>query len=181
MSPGGLPPGITPDNVLWQQNPRNRRIAEVLGTVRLVERAGQGFDLIYRECIRQSKPLPGPSRTDDSLRLAHPCTGRSRTPSSCASSRRSARERLADLQHRRFPGGRSPSTERSRSPHPSKPRVRAPARIRAIIERLGRGRGTRHAPLPALLPPPRQAGRLHAQARARSRDQQSAAGQHMTD
>jgi ATP-dependent DNA helicase RecG len=65
VSPGGFPPGITPDNVLWQQNPRNRRIAEVLGKCGLVERAGQGFDLIYRECIRQSKPLPDLSRTDE--------------------------------------------------------------------------------------------------------------------
>ena len=64
VSPGGFPPGITPDNVLWQQNPRNRRIAEVLSKCGLVERAGQGFDLIFRECIRQSKPLPDFSRTD---------------------------------------------------------------------------------------------------------------------
>ena len=64
VSPGGFPPGIGPENILWQQNPRNRRIAEVLAKCGLVERAGQGFDLIYRECIRQSKPLPDFSRTD---------------------------------------------------------------------------------------------------------------------
>lgn len=58
VSPGGLPTGITPENILWRQNPRNRRIAEVLARCGLVERAGQGFDLIYRECIRQSKPPP---------------------------------------------------------------------------------------------------------------------------
>ena len=28
VSPGGFPPGITPDNILDQQLPRNRRIAE---------------------------------------------------------------------------------------------------------------------------------------------------------
>jgi ATP-dependent DNA helicase RecG len=64
VSPGGFPLGITPENILWQQNPRNRRIAEVLSKCGLVERAGQGFDLIFRECIRQSKPLPDFSRTD---------------------------------------------------------------------------------------------------------------------
>ncbi len=64
VSPGGFPPGITPANVLWQQNPRNRRLAEVLGKCGLVERAGQGFDFIFRECIRQSKPLPDLSRSD---------------------------------------------------------------------------------------------------------------------
>jgi len=64
VSPGGLPSGITPENILWQQNPRNCRIAEVLARCGLVERAGQGFDLIYGECIRHGKPLPDFSRTD---------------------------------------------------------------------------------------------------------------------
>jgi ATP-dependent DNA helicase RecG len=64
VSPGGFPPGITPENILRQQNPRNRRIAEVLAKCGLVERAGQGFDLIFRESIRQSKPLPNFSHTD---------------------------------------------------------------------------------------------------------------------
>ena len=65
FSPGGFPAGITPENILRQQNPRNRRIAEVLGKCGLVERAGQGFDLIFRECIQDSKPLPDFSHTDD--------------------------------------------------------------------------------------------------------------------
>ena len=30
VSPGGFPPGITPENVLDQQNPRNRRLSEAL-------------------------------------------------------------------------------------------------------------------------------------------------------
>ena len=64
VSPGGFPSGITPENILRQQNPRNRRIAEVLAKCGLVERAGQGFDLIFRECIRQSKSLPDFSHTD---------------------------------------------------------------------------------------------------------------------
>ena len=64
VSPGGFPAGITPENILRQQNPRNRRIAEVLGKCGLVERAGQGFDRIFRECIQQSKPLPDFSHTD---------------------------------------------------------------------------------------------------------------------
>ncbi|MEO7703548.1 MAG: ATP-binding protein [Thermoflexales bacterium] len=66
VSPGGFPPGISEQNLLWEQNPRNRRIAEVLGKCGLVERAGQGFDLIYRSSIQQSKPLPDFSRTSES-------------------------------------------------------------------------------------------------------------------
>ena len=64
VSPGGFPSGINPENILHQQNPRNRRIAEVLAKCGLVERAGQGFDLIFRESIRESKPLPDFSHTD---------------------------------------------------------------------------------------------------------------------
>src|SRR5262249_27966034 len=49
-SPGGFPPGITTENVLWKQNPRNRRIAEAVAKCGLVERSGQGMNLMYEEC-----------------------------------------------------------------------------------------------------------------------------------
>jgi ATP-dependent DNA helicase RecG len=58
VSPGGFPTGITPDNILEKQNPRNRRIAEALSKCGLVERSGQGFDRIIGDAIRQGKPLP---------------------------------------------------------------------------------------------------------------------------
>ena len=63
-SPGGLPLGITLDNILDRQNPRNRRVAEILTRCGLVERSGQGMNLIYEELIKQSKPDPDFSRTD---------------------------------------------------------------------------------------------------------------------
>jgi ATP-dependent DNA helicase RecG len=63
-SPGGLPVGITLDNILDRQNPRNRRVAEILTRCGLVERSGQGMNLIYEELIKQSKPAPDFSRTD---------------------------------------------------------------------------------------------------------------------
>ncbi len=65
VSPGGLPPGITPENILWRQMPRNRRIAEVLSKCGLVERSGQGARRMFEECIRESKPLPDFTGTDD--------------------------------------------------------------------------------------------------------------------
>lgn len=64
-SPGGFPPGITPKNMLWKQQPRNRRVAEVFAKCGLVERAGQGADRIFEESIRQAKPLPDFSHTDE--------------------------------------------------------------------------------------------------------------------
>lgn len=63
-SPGGLPVGITLENILDRQNPRNRRIAEALTRCGLVERSGQGMNLIYEELIKQSKPAPEFARTD---------------------------------------------------------------------------------------------------------------------
>ena len=58
VSPGGFPAGITPDNIVDQQNPRNRRLAEALNKCGMVERSGQGLDLMVETAVRQSKPLP---------------------------------------------------------------------------------------------------------------------------
>lgn len=58
VSPGGLPPGITPENILDQQNPRNRRLAEALAKCGLIERSGQGMNLMFESAIRQGKALP---------------------------------------------------------------------------------------------------------------------------
>jgi ATP-dependent DNA helicase RecG len=63
-SPGGFPPGITPENILDQQSPRNRRLAEAFARCGLIERSGQGMNRIYEETIRQSKPLPDFAGTD---------------------------------------------------------------------------------------------------------------------
>ncbi len=64
MSPGGFPTGVTPENILDRQKPRNRRLAEALKRCGLVERSGQGADLMFRACIEKAKPLPDFSRSD---------------------------------------------------------------------------------------------------------------------
>ncbi len=64
VSPGGLPEGITLENIIDRQNPRNRRIAEAFERCNLVERSGQGMNLIYERLIEQSKSLPDFSNTD---------------------------------------------------------------------------------------------------------------------
>lgn len=58
VSPGGLPPGVTPDNILSQQHPRNRRLAEAMNRIGLVERAGQGVNLMFERSLQQGKQLP---------------------------------------------------------------------------------------------------------------------------
>lgn len=65
VSAGGFPQGITTTNIIDRQLPRNRRIAEALARCGLVERAGQGADRIFEACIREGKALPDFSETDD--------------------------------------------------------------------------------------------------------------------
>jgi len=65
VSPGGFPPGITPDNILWKQAPRNRRLAEAFSKCGLVERSGQGINRMFEECVKESKPNPDFAGTDD--------------------------------------------------------------------------------------------------------------------
>lgn len=140
VSPGGFPPGIAPENILRQQHPRNRRIAEVLGKCGLVERAGQGFDLIFRECIRQSKSLPDFSHTHaHSVWLT--LHGEIQDPEFLRFLEEIGQERMAafstddflviDLVHREQP---VPSALKSRVDH---------LLDQGLIERLGRGRGVR--------------------------------------
>jgi ATP-dependent DNA helicase RecG len=65
ISPGGFPPGVTTENILWKQMPRNRRIAEAFAKCGLVERSGQGANRMFEQSIKQSKPLPDFAGTDN--------------------------------------------------------------------------------------------------------------------
>lgn len=66
-SPGGFPNGITLENILDRQLPRNRRIAEILALCGLVERSGQGMNLIYELNIKEAKQLPDFTGTDENF------------------------------------------------------------------------------------------------------------------
>jgi len=57
-SPGGFPKGITVDNILDKHAPRNRLIADVFQLCGIVERAGQGMNLIFEMAVKEAKPLP---------------------------------------------------------------------------------------------------------------------------
>ena len=64
VSPGGWPPGVTTETLIYRQKARNRRLAEALSRCGLVERAGQGYDEIYTLCVKEAKPLPDFTHTD---------------------------------------------------------------------------------------------------------------------
>ncbi len=63
-NPGGFPIGVNEQNILDRQSPRNRRISEVFAKCGLVERAGQGMNLMYELSIRESKQIPSFAGTD---------------------------------------------------------------------------------------------------------------------
>ncbi len=63
-SPGGFPLGINEQNILDRQLPRNRRIADIFAKCGLVERSGQGMNLMFELSIQESKPTPDFTNTD---------------------------------------------------------------------------------------------------------------------
>jgi ATP-dependent DNA helicase RecG len=58
VSPGGFPPDVTPENVLFRQSPRNRRLAEAMARCGLVERSGQGADRMFQAALQEGKLPP---------------------------------------------------------------------------------------------------------------------------
>jgi ATP-dependent DNA helicase RecG len=65
VSPGGLPAGVTLENMLRKQSPRNRRVAEACARCGLVERSGQGVDRMIEESLREGKRIPEFTGTDN--------------------------------------------------------------------------------------------------------------------
>ena len=141
VSPGGLPAGITTSNILEQQNPRNRRLAEALARCGLIERSGQGMNLMFERAIRQGKALPsfeGTSAHEVRLTLA----GAVRAPGFVRFMERLGEETLRsfstydflalDCLHRE-----QPLTDLLRARLPGLVAVGA-------VESVGRGRGTRY-------------------------------------
>lgn len=140
-SPGGLPPGITPENIIDEQNPRNRRLAEALGRCGLIERSGQGMNLMFERAIRQSKALPDLSGTaPHTVRLT--LRGQVTNPSFLAFLERVGEETLASFDTRdllvldRLQRGEVVPNELSE---------RLPRLVQlGVVESVGRGRGTQY-------------------------------------
>ena len=65
ISPGGFPAGIDAENFLWRHNPRNRRLADTFERTGLAERSGQGLNLMFEQCIKEGKPIPDFTGTDE--------------------------------------------------------------------------------------------------------------------
>jgi ATP-dependent DNA helicase RecG len=141
VSPGGLPPGITTENMLWRQDPRNRRIADVLERCGLVDRSDQGVRRMLESCIRESKPRPDYSQTDEH-QVGVLLRGSIRNPLFVRFLERVGEETLRTFSTRDFmvldladqgdklPPDLSSSAQRLRD--------------MGVVESVGRGRGTRY-------------------------------------
>ena len=57
-NPGGLPLGITKDNILHERHRRNPHLIQTLSHLKLMEGEGSGYDLVYEKLARDAKPLP---------------------------------------------------------------------------------------------------------------------------
>jgi ATP-dependent DNA helicase RecG len=57
-SPGGLPFGITKQNILHERHRRNPHLIQMLSDLKLMEGEGSGYDLIFEKLSRDAKPLP---------------------------------------------------------------------------------------------------------------------------
>lgn len=66
VNPGRLPLGVTPQNILHQSVRRNNELARLFHDLKLMEREGSGYDLLYEVLLSQGRPLPrleeGPDR-----------------------------------------------------------------------------------------------------------------------
>jgi ATP-dependent DNA helicase RecG len=64
-SPGRLPYGITPKNILSQSVRRNEHLSKVFYDLGLMEKEGSGYDLVYAQLLASGKPIPQVKDLDD--------------------------------------------------------------------------------------------------------------------
>jgi ATP-dependent DNA helicase RecG len=65
-SPGGFLPEVTPENILFCQSPRNRRLAEALTRCGFADRSGQGADRMFVASLQEGKRPPDFQRSTSS-------------------------------------------------------------------------------------------------------------------
>ncbi len=68
-NPGLLPLGVTPQNILHTTVKRNENLAKVFYDLKLMEREGSGYDLIYDRLLSNAKPLPIVQERNDGVKV----------------------------------------------------------------------------------------------------------------
>jgi ATP-dependent DNA helicase RecG len=69
VNPGRLPLGVRPDNILHVTQRRNDNLARVFHDLKLMEREGSGFDLIYERLFSSGKEAPEVREGVDSVHV----------------------------------------------------------------------------------------------------------------
>lgn len=69
VNPGLLPMGVSPKNILQKSIRRNEHLAKVLYDLKLMEKAGSGYDQIYQILLSNGKRPPIVEEFDDSVRV----------------------------------------------------------------------------------------------------------------
>jgi len=64
-SPGRLPLGVTPENILHKSVRRNEHLAKLFYDLQLMEREGSGYDKIYELLLSSGRPVPQVFDQDD--------------------------------------------------------------------------------------------------------------------
>jgi len=64
-SPGRLPYGVTPSNILSQSIRRNEHLSKVFYDLALMEKEGSGYDLVYARLLGSGKSVPIVQETDE--------------------------------------------------------------------------------------------------------------------
>ena len=140
-SPGGFPVGITVENVLDRQSPRNRRIAEVFAKCGLVERSGQGMNLMFERSIQQGKTRPDFTGTD-AYNVVITLHGQVQDFRFLQFLEKVGRETLASFGTHDFLALDLIHREQA-VPDDLKPSLQKLLEL-GVVERVGRGRGTRY-------------------------------------
>jgi len=72
VNPGRLPLGVTPATILHASRRRNERLASLFHDLKLMEKEGSGFDLMYDIQLSHGRAVPVPSEGVDSVLVRLP-------------------------------------------------------------------------------------------------------------
>ena len=64
-NPGNLPIGVTPQNILHSSIRRNDQLCKVVYDLKMMEKEGSGYDVMYEEQLMNGKAIPEPREGDD--------------------------------------------------------------------------------------------------------------------
>lgn len=140
-SPGGFMPGINEQNIIERTMPRNRRIAEIFEKCGLVERSGQGVDLMYSTAAKEAKLPPSFAGTDP-YQVVVTISGEVQDPGFIRFLEKIGQDKAESFSDNDF---RTLDLIRRDEPLPDqlKPNAQRLKQLQ-VVETTGRGRGTRY-------------------------------------